>query len=203
MTWATVRGGRGAPSRSPAAHPARGTHQARRRQEAVDPGDAPHALQALLGLDGDGAQGPAQASGRHRYLDTAPSRPGRPLPLVGPHSARLPPWRAGRHGCIPRAGHGAGAPSRRVGVLAAGRCLEQPQGLPRELVQACGTDVAAALGLRAARRQGSRCRQLVEQQGGEARVLGGHGTKVVRARALAPHGARPARAVAAAESITD
>ena len=74
-------------SRGPPAHRTQGTHQARWRQEAVDPGDAPHALQALLGLDGDRAQGPAQASGRHRHLDAGPGRPGQPLPPVGPRPA--------------------------------------------------------------------------------------------------------------------
>lgn len=95
-------------TRRPATHPAARTHQAGWRQEAVDPRDAPHALQALLGLDGDGAQGSAQAGRGHRHLDAGPRRPGQPLPLVRPCPARLPPRRARRHGRIPRAGPGAG-----------------------------------------------------------------------------------------------
>lgn len=74
---------------------------------------------------------------------------------------------------------------RAVKVLAASRGLEQPQGLPRELVQVGGTDVAAALGLGAVGRQSPRRRELVQEQSGEARVLGKKG-QVVRAGAPGP-----------------
>lgn len=150
--------------------PHEGTHQAGRGQKAVDPGDAPHALQALLGLDGDRAERPAQASRRHRHLDAGPHGPGQPLPPV-----RRPPGRARHCRSIPRAGHGAGASMRGVQVLPAGGGLQQPQGLPRELVQVGGADGAAALSLRVARRQGPGHWELVEQQSREARVLGKKG----------------------------
>ena len=69
-----------------------------------------------------------------------------------------------------------------IGVLPAGGRLQQPQGLPGELVQVGGTDVTSALALRAACGQGARRRELVEKQRGEARVLGEQGTEAVRAR---------------------
>lgn len=165
--------------RRPATHPAARTHQAGWRQEAVDPRDAPHALQALLGLDGDCAQGSAQAGRGHRHLDAGPRWPGQPLPLVRPRPARLPPRRARRHGRVPRAGPGAGAGGHEarasmggVGGVAAGGSLQQPQGLPRQLGQVRGADVTAALSLRAAGGQDPGGRQLVEEQRREARVLG-------------------------------
>lgn len=188
-TRAAARRGRG--PRRLAAHPAQRTHQARWRQEAVDPGDAPHALQALLGLDGDCAQRPPEASRGHRHLDAGPRRPGRSPPPVWPRAARLSPGRAGTGWHIPWAGGGActggreaRASVRGVRVLVAGGCLERPQRLPRELVQVRGTDGAAALGLGAAPRRGPGRRQLVEEQGGEARVLGeqGHRWSVPGAR---------------------
>lgn len=46
------------------------------------------------------------------------------------------------------------------------------QRFPSELVQVRGTDVAAALRVRAARRLNPRRRELVKKQGGEARILG-------------------------------
>lgn len=73
-----------------------------------------------------------------------------------------------------------------VRVLAAGGRLKQPQSLPCELGQVRGTDVTAALSLRATRRQ------LVKKQSGEARVLGEEGTKGQRDQCL---GARTHRLV--------
>ena len=46
-----------------------GTHRAWLREEVVDVGDAPHALQVLLGLDGDRAHRPRQLTPAHRHLD--------------------------------------------------------------------------------------------------------------------------------------
>lgn len=60
---------------------------------------------------------------------------------------------------------------RDIGVLTAGRGLKQAQGLPRELVQVGGADIAAALGLRTARWQDSGCRELIKKQSREARIL--------------------------------
>lgn len=154
----------------------KGTHQARRREEAVDPRDAPHALQALLSLDGDRAQRPSKTRRCHRHLDTGPGGPGQPLGPVWPGSAWLPPCRTCWSWRVPRAGRGAGGCDVRasvgdVEVLVAGRGLQQVHGLPCELLQVCGADVTAVLGLWATGWQGPRCWELVKKQGGEARIL--------------------------------
>ena len=46
-----------------------GTHRARLREEVVDARDAPHALQVLLGLNGDRAHGAGQLPSSHGHLD--------------------------------------------------------------------------------------------------------------------------------------
>lgn len=45
------------------------TYRSRLRQEVVDPGDAPHALEVLLCLNGDSAQGSTELPSCHRHLD--------------------------------------------------------------------------------------------------------------------------------------
>lgn len=46
------------------------TYWFRLREEVVDPGDAPHALEVLLCLDGDGADGSSELPSCHCHLDT-------------------------------------------------------------------------------------------------------------------------------------
>ena len=46
------------------------TYRFRLREEVVDPGDAPHALEVLLCLDGDGTRGSSELPSCHRNLDT-------------------------------------------------------------------------------------------------------------------------------------
>lgn len=44
-------------------------YRSRLREEVIDSGDAPHALEVLLSLDGDGVQGPVELPSCHRHLD--------------------------------------------------------------------------------------------------------------------------------------
>lgn len=102
-------------------------------------------------------------------LDTGPDGPGQPLPPVRPTPVGLHPSRATPLRSIPQAGGSvgagreAGASVGGIGVLAAGGRLEQLQGLPRELGQVRGTDITAALSLRATRRD--RCPKRAEGRG--------------------------------------
>lgn len=45
------------------------TYRFRLRDVVVDPGDAPHALEVLLCLNGDGAHGSTDLPSCHRHLD--------------------------------------------------------------------------------------------------------------------------------------
>lgn len=174
------------------------------RQEVVYPGDAPHALQVLLRLDGNSAEGSAHLTSRHRHLDARLGH-GRDLgalqPGRGPAPLHQGQRRAGGRlafGELLRAdaggrpsesnwlrqeggggSGGGGGRCRHVGAEGEDGSVQRPQGLLPQLVERRGAHLATAATSLVARW----CLELLEEEGCISWILQGEET---RQEALSP-----------------
>lgn len=160
------------------------TYQLRLREEVVDPGYAPHALEVLLCLDGDGAQGSSELLSCHCHLDTG-LWPWSGSCTLGPawYHVALPYWqdRVGRGLtfremlCLDAGGWRSESrrlrdkrcvgQSSHVGAEGQDRSMERLQGLLPQLTERCSANLATS------RFVIPRCLKLLEQEGCISGVL--------------------------------
>lgn len=175
-----------------------GAYRFRLGKIVVDPGDAPHAFQVLLGLDGDGAQGASDLPSCHGHLDTGlrswtvqstlwPAC--HPMPLskdtVGLSFGRLFCMDTGGWHCESRRLWQKWCSGQGCHVWGEGedRRMQHLQRLLPQLVERCGAHLAAAdTGFMA-----PRCLELLKQKSCIFRVLQWQKDRILTSCTICPY----------------